>query len=337
MFLREQADRGNQARLVFALAGFWWWSGMHREGLEWITSVLEVPFDASPRQRAEVLALAAPMAMNFDRYDLGSELIEQSLACSKNANEPPVARALVSLAMSAVVQNRPSDALRYGEEAIAIARSDGDPYELSEALSVVGSFFGVTVDNQRAVDLADEALAIARHLGNHFLLILSLSSAGMARYRADPARAIELLSESVNTGARNNTRTSQNHFWMSLAHLRLRDDTSARELCVALPMMQESGEPYYESMALAVAAIVFSRREPELAVRILALIDRMRDEEQFIGASRDLQAQLALRTKLEQHLSPEQFTSLWAEGRSMTLDDIIAVVLEELARIAQTE
>jgi predicted ATPase len=338
-FLRELTDRADQARLVFALARFWWYLGMQHEGLEWITSVLDVPFDAPPRQRGEVLALAALMAMDLDRYDLGVDLIEQSLACSKNANEPPVAQALGTLAMSALVQNRPEDTFRYGEEAIAVARADGDPYRLCEALANVSGFFGVTVDDRRGIDLADEALAIARQLGNSYLLVVCLLSAGITRYRADPARAIELLSESTSSSTlRNNSRISQSHFWMSLAHLRLRDDAAtARELCVALPLMQESGEPYFESMALAVAAIVLSRRDPDLAVRILALIDRMRDDEQFIGASRDLQAQDVLRTRLEQRLQPEHFAALWAEGRSMTLDDTIAITLDELARIAQTE
>jgi hypothetical protein len=99
-------------------------------------------------------------------------------------------------------------------------------------------------------------------------------------------------------------------------------------------MMQERGEPYYESMALALAAIVLARRDPALAVRVLALIDRLREEEQFVGAAADIESQQQLRERLEQRLDPAEFGAFWTEGRAMTLDDAIAMTLDQLVGVA---
>ena len=112
---------------------------------------------------------------------------------------------------------------------------------------------------------------------------------------------------------------------------------AARELCSALTTMHERGEPYYESMVLAFAAQMLARRDPAFAVRVLALIDRMREEAVFVGAARDLEVQQKLRARLEAGLAPEQFAELWEEGRASTLDDMIAVAFDELAMVAESE
>ena len=41
---------------------------------------------------------------------------------------------------------------------------------------------------------------------------------------------------------------------MAIAYLRCGRGRGGREVCIALATMQERGEPYYESMALAMAA-----------------------------------------------------------------------------------
>jgi len=160
----------------------------------------------------------------------------------------------------------------------------------------------------------------------------------MARYRNDPRQALELFRESLAADVFNQARNPQTHFFMAIVHLRLRDAAAAaREVCIALPSMQERGEPYYESMALAMAAIILARRDPDLAVRILALVDRMRADGEFIGATRDLEAQQVLRERLEAVLPPEQFAAQWAEGRASSLDHLIAIALDELAVVAAAE
>ena len=82
---------------------------------------------------------------------------------------------------------------------------------------------------------------------------------------------------------------------------------------------------------------MLSRPNPELAVKLLALIERLRDDGQFIGAARDLAVQAHLRNRLQERLDPARFATLWAQGRAMTLDDATALAVDELTAIAESE
>jgi predicted ATPase/class 3 adenylate cyclase len=334
----ENGDDDTFVRLAFSLARYWWQRGMQREAFAWIVAALDVEHTtAAPRDRAQLLALAGHMGLLLDRSDAAMGYVERSLACSADAAEPPCSLALMTLSMAGVLQNRPHDARRYGEEAVTIARAAGDPYDLAEALGQVSSFLAVSVDDNRGVALADEGLTIARALGNSYLTRSLLMSSGVSRYRSDPALAVKRLAEHLATvGPRNSASESQACFFKALAHVMLRQpDHAARELMAALPLMQENGEPYFQSMALALAAIVLSPSDPEASIRILALNQQLRDDGRFVGAARDIEAQVAVRRRLEAKVGSERSTVLSAEGRAMTLDDATAVVLDRLAAIGE--
>jgi hypothetical protein len=242
-----------------------------------------------------------------------------------------------SLAMAALVQNRPEDACRFSEDAVELARANGDPYQLGRSLSFAGLMIGLSVESSRALELSDEAVTIARGLGNSRLLAMTLNGAGVIRSQVDPATAIELLAQSFVLLGDRHRRSGTGHIWKAVAHLVLRQYTdAAAELCIALPLTQEGGEPYQQATALAVSASLLSRPQPDIAVRLLALLDQLRDHGTFIGASRDLAIQAHLRSRLQERLDPTHFATLWAEGRAMTLEDAVALALDELARIAES-
>jgi hypothetical protein len=125
----------------------------------------------------------------------------------------------------------------------------------------------------------------------------------------------------------------------AIAHLALGDEHSAAtELLNALPRLQEAGEDYYQAMALVGAAVLLRRRgRPDLALRILALNERLRDDGRIVGAPRDLESQERLRERLEREIEPEAFAVLWAEGRAMTLDTAVAQALDQLTPIADSK
>jgi predicted ATPase/class 3 adenylate cyclase len=340
MFLRDGGDHNAYLRLACALAQFWWIVGLYREGLAWLSSALAIGPADSSRERARALAIAGQVAIVLDRYDEGFAFIDHSLACSDAAGQTPCAVAFYALALAALVQNRPEDACRFSEEAIAAARADGDSYQLGEALSYAGNIIGLSHEGPHALELADEGLAIARALRNTGLLSLALQCAGTIRSRTDPATAIELLAESFalpGTQVRRGARASARNF-KAVAHITLRQyPAAAHELCLALPALQEAGEPYQQAAALAIAASVLSRPNPEVAVRLLALIERLRDDGHFIGAARDLAVQAHLRRRLQDRLDPTRFATLWTQGRAMTLDEATTLALDHLAAIAESE
>jgi predicted ATPase/class 3 adenylate cyclase len=339
-FLRDNDDHPAYLRMAYALGHYWDINGLYREELDWLTSALASGPAEPSRQRAEALALAGHSAIMLDRYDEGFALLDESLACSTAAGEPASPRALEALALAALVQNRTEDACRYGEEAITAARAAGDAYELGQALSRAGSLIGLSIDDPRALVMSDEAVDIARALGNTNLLATALGCAGIIRTQVDPPKAIELLAQSFVVPGFQSRRgvPGSNHIWKAVAHLTLRQyAAAAAEVCIALPLLQESGEPYQESIALAVAASVLSRPNPRVAVRLLALIDQLRADGRIVGAARDLAVQAHLRGRLQERLDPTVFAALWSQGRDMALDDGVALALTELAHVAESD
>ena len=73
-------------------------------------------------------------------------------------------------------------------------------------------------------------------------------------------------------------------------------------------------------MEIAAAAVLLRRHgQRELPVRILGLIARLRDEGSIVGSPRDIESQEELKARLERQVGAEEFESVWAEGRAMTL------------------
>lgn len=105
--------------------------------------------------------------------------------------------------------------------------------------------------------------------------------------------------------------------------------------------MHELGEDYYQAMVLAgvagllaaVDVLVASRGPVDAAVRILAALARLREEDRIIGAPRDIKAQDRLRSHIEQAAGPEAFQTAWSAGNSLTLDDAVALARSELRHV----
>jgi hypothetical protein len=277
------------------------------------------------------------MATGLTRWDEAVILAQRSLDLSAADDEAPHPLAFLVLGLVALEQTRAEDARRFSEEALAVARARGDPFELAEALSQAGLHIALTSDDPRGAALADEGVQVARSLDNHWALAYTLQAAGVTRYRADPARAIVLLQEAFDLRWEFGV-TAVNRSMKAFAHLAIRDEGgAAAELLQALPALREAGFEYYLSIALAGAALLLRRRgEPETSVHLLALNERLRDDRRILGAPRDRESQEQLKERLEREIERPVFERLWAEGRAMSVDDAVTLALEGLAPIADS-
>jgi non-specific serine/threonine protein kinase len=337
VFTRER-DPSDFVRMVFALHRFWHFDNRFREGLEWIAAAHAAAPNTSGRVAAGTLAVAGIMANSLTRWDEALALARRSLDRSAADGEPPQPLAFLVQALVALEQTRAEDARRFSEEAVTVARSHGDPFDLAEALSQAGLHIALTSDDPRGAALADEGVRIARALGNQWALSYASQAAGTARYRADPARAIVLLQEAFDLQSEFGRVTAVSHSMKAFAHLAIRDEEgAAAELLQALPALQEAGFEYHLSIALAGTALLLRRRgEPEISVRLLALNERLREEGRILGAPRDLEGQEQLKVRLEREIERPVFERLWAEGRALSLDEAVTLALEGLAPIAQS-
>ena len=140
---------------------------------------------------------------------------------------------------------------------MALARAWGDPFDLAEALSQAGLHISLISDDPRGAELADEAVEVARarqrvRPGGHAAgsRHVQIPNRPRASDRCD-RRIVRLRS------ARGAASTATARVIKAVAHLALRDDTSAADaLLDALPVQQEVGEEYYTAMALSLAAVL---------------------------------------------------------------------------------
>jgi hypothetical protein len=335
-WVREH-DPARLTQLARALAQFWSHQRHIQEGFGWISTALDLDLQMSSRVRAELEAAAGSIAINLSLIQRGDDLLRESLATSSSFGDGPSAQALVGFSIEALVTNRSADARRYVEEALARATAEQEPNTTEvDSLSQCSIVISLTSDDPRGLELADQAIATARHLGNSYSLGAALQAGGIARYRDDPAGALTLLDESlmVSNDAALAIR-DQALLFKGLAHARLREHgQAAQAFDAALALHHAAGAEYYQTMVLAAIAGLFALLgSTSIAVKLLAVLAHLREEGRIVGSPRDLAMQERLRDRLQQTVRPDEFAELSAAGGRLTLDDAVTLARNELRQV----
>ena len=333
-------DPSKLTRLASGLLMFWHRQRHNREGLGWIVATLELDSAISVRARAELTAFAGYFAVGLSSVDYGNELLRQSLEASGGLEGGPSPRALMGLSVSALITNQPTEARRHVEKALAQARAMEQPFLEVECLSVCSVMLSMTSNDPRRLELADQAIEIARRLGNDYCLALALEAGGLARYRSDPAAAIEFLDEctTISTGAALAVH-DQALLFKGIAHISQHEYGPAAEAFdAALAFHHATGAAYYEGTVLAAVAAFLARiGSMSAATQLLGSLEHLSDQGDLIGAPRDLALRVSLRDRLHQTMDGETFAEYWAAGRQLTLDDAVSLARTELSQVPSTD
>ena len=166
-------------RIAAALWLFWQVRGHFGEGRMWLDA-LPASGDKPTALRAKALNVRGFLAYSQGETATAIQLLEQSLATSKEAgDEPGVALALLRLGIGAYYHGDLARAVTGLEESLARYRLMKDPvgthialYELGEALSYTGEY-------RRARQLHEEGLALKRQLGDRWHIAFSLFGLGL--------------------------------------------------------------------------------------------------------------------------------------------------------------
>jgi predicted ATPase/class 3 adenylate cyclase len=174
------------SRLVFSLWRFWQVRGYLREGLAWAQRVLPLPPDDS---RLRLRALEAAGGLTYWMGDLQAteryyaEAYERAGALG---DENERAKAAYNLSFAyLLIEDKHGRARDLLEEALAILRTHDDRAAIGRAAWALGAVYGegwnrTREDYLRAQELAHEALAQHRALGNRFDIAWDLHSTGLA-------------------------------------------------------------------------------------------------------------------------------------------------------------
>jgi predicted ATPase len=293
----RSSDAGEAGlRLAGALAWFWRFRGHVSEGRDSLARQLNLP-DGAPSARARALYGASMLAVLQADYPAARSLGRQSAALfSKLGDRRGVGRALAHVGTATIGAGDHAAARPLLEQSVTICRSVGDRWGLSYALGQLASTVHRAERNlPAALALRQEAAAIARELGDHWQVGISLIGAAIVvRELGDARRSVALYRE-------------------------------------ALTELRDLDDRWLTPRALSgLAGCAGLDADYVRVVRLFGAAEAVREA----SGTREMTAWRAVFDRdlatARSALGDEQFAAAWAEGRAMTLAQAVAYALDEL-------
>jgi non-specific serine/threonine protein kinase len=266
------------------------------------------------------------------RYSKGIEIARQALDADSS---PSVARCrlLTSLARLEVVSGDYESARQHTEESVSILQAREDLIGLAEALAWAAAVQTVGYSNPgQAVQLAQEAVQVARRAGEDRTVGTALNHLGLARLMSGEAdRAVQVLEEAVGLMRRSGDGFETAKVLESLAHATLECGNSERAATLwaeSLEMSLISGPLGNVAWCLNGFARLASSSDPARALRLAAGAAAVRHGEGWaLGRLEQAATESWLATTSVS--PPEIAAAAWREGAAMRLDELVEYALAE--------
>jgi non-specific serine/threonine protein kinase len=172
-------------RATAALSRFWRSHGHIAEARRWLALGLEQGDDLPAGIRADALWAAARQAAAQSDWDSAGKLLEEALPLYRSEGRiQETVFTLSELAFIAVRHEELNRAAHYGEEALEVARELGDPRAISGALLTVAETRSSQGEHARALEHSKEVVALRRQLGDPLLVTDALHNQGWVAFLA---------------------------------------------------------------------------------------------------------------------------------------------------------
>jgi len=169
--IERAVDAEAGLRLAGALGWFWNMRGHPSEGRAWSAKALQRGSGARPALRARVLFMAGSLAWQQGDLAVARSLLEESVALYRElglAQRWDLAWALTGVGMVASFQADHDAARAASDEAVALARQVGEPWVLALALLPVAEACMMRHDYAAARSCFEESLALFRQIGDRW-------------------------------------------------------------------------------------------------------------------------------------------------------------------------
>jgi predicted ATPase/DNA-binding CsgD family transcriptional regulator len=319
--------------LAGALVVYWDDRGQYSEGRQWCLQLLgRVQPDRPSVEQAKVLRALARMTWQLGDMNEPRSIYQESLEMTRAVgDEVGAASALYGLGSTVMWHGEYDLSLSFFEEGLATGRKLGVKYLIARALSMIGVIH-MRKEEYRAAEAAlDEALAIERELGNATRTAATLGQrASVAIHVGEYEKAKALVEESLGLARELDVD------WIVTFGL-------ARLGVIALLQSDPQSAEAYFLEGLARARESGIRRWSQWYLVGLAEIARLRGmverAAKLIGASEGpavmagAHYEPATTAEIERitasvraALDEETFARLWAEGRGMPPEEVLAFV-----------
>ncbi len=325
-------------RLAAALWQFWFLSRYLTEGCIWLEKALSAGSEVSKAVRAKVLcgagAIAAPQG------DLGRALtlLEESLILRREVGDrSEIWESLFFLGKRALEAGDYESASDFYEEGLALAREMEDRYCIARVLKELGEIKFMQGDYRRAADLLEESLILYRTVGNRIGLPNALRTMGrMAHAQGEYGPAMDLFKESLVLSRELGNKLGAAISLRLMAHVVSNQGDFSRAnalLKEALVLVWEMGAKRGIARSLEVLAIVaLAQDRIEQAVRFFGAAEALRESIDVPLVPYDRSWHDRGVTAARFALGEERVATVWAEGRSMTMEQVIEYALTAVGK-----
>jgi predicted ATPase/DNA-binding NarL/FixJ family response regulator len=332
----EGANTG--LRLAAIMGYFWKLHGYPTEGRVRI-SVALAQKGAQGRTivRAHALYQASVLAFFQSDYSVVRELLEESLAISRELGATgrlEVANALEMLAEVATETGDYSTAPKLYEQALSLYRDVGDLVGIGDTLKMLGWGAMRTGDYEQAESWLNEGLIVCRQSGDLRQISSALAGLGELAVRRDQyQRANDLLRESLNISQRAGDKWGLAIALGSLgwAALRQHDFKEMRKLLTdSLDVRMEAGDRGGMAWCLEKLAEANSLQSHfQQSVIIFGAASALRATVDAVMDPVDRSDYERMISRLRTALGKQAFAAAWTEGQRLTLEQAIDYALAE--------
>jgi predicted ATPase/Tfp pilus assembly protein PilF len=312
---------------------FWRARGYFYEGRRWLTAALAVSAELPRTVRAPMLVGAGVLALAQSDYSVATALLGESRELYVEVDDT---RGLaLALSMLGIVAHDTGDAQRANalfEKSLRLRRSVGDTWGEAAALHNLG----MTALGRGAIDdaskLFEDSAQLFRSVGDWRGLAQALSNLGWATHElGDFDRATALFKESLELNQRleDARAVASNLSNLGLMALYRGDYTSASDLYVdSLVAFNELGYARGVAESLeGLAAVAGVEGRPRDAARLFGQAEMLREA---LGAPllpADRSRYTATSAAAREQLDEEAWNTAWAEGRALSPEDTLAMLL----------
>jgi len=338
--------------MAHSLQYFWYRRGYETEGGGWIAQALERiqslpgvegdPSTCSGQVRQRMLVTAnAWQAISFLATSQGdfSNATTASRKCEELARQLGDKRLLATVlafgASSKMMSGDNTDADTVVDEVFSIALESDDPFALSVAHGMIGLNMLLNgQDIKTANEHVSNGLALLKNTPNHFWQTMMLFGLGMAarfQGRFDEARERLTPMLAVFRDMGDQHRTNMIH--SECAHMeRLEGHHDKAESLYRETILEWQRLGHRAAVANQLECFAFiakAHEQTERAIKLLGAAERLREIIQIDMSPMERVEFDREVADLKANLGQKEFTSLWAEGKSMTMEQAIQLALKD--------
>jgi predicted ATPase/serine/threonine protein kinase/DNA-binding CsgD family transcriptional regulator len=320
------------SRLCVALWWFWQTRGYWSEGRRWLKAVLTLPGTAERTvMRARVLSAAGGLAAVQGDEAEARLLLSESVALFRElADDGGLVLPLATLGEVMIRQGDPTTGALLMEESITLCRKLGLKWELSRVLLRLGYIAWLHGDLVQTTALTQESLALARELGDKILISRALNGLGYATWlQGDLVRATALAEEGLMLRRELGDKDLITSALETLGSIALSQGDLVRAIACfteGLSVAQELGSQTLIAWHLiGLARVAVALVQLKRAVQLFGAAEVGYDVNKELSPNQrdDYERMIS---SVRAQLGEQAFAAARAEGRTMTLEQILAAL-----------